>query len=96
MKSLKETIEDMLKLMELAAIWLDSKVVVETENGELLNTLRITKGMHIRVVSGTILDIREDAPANYTVLKCLGDIYSSQLQMELISNSGEILKLILK
>jgi len=42
------------------------------------------------------LDIREDAPANYTVLKCLGDIYSTQLQMELISNSGEILKLILK
>ena len=96
MKDLNETIKDMLKLYELAAIWLNEKVVVETEEGELLSTLRITKGMHIYVAYSTILDVNEERKANYTVLNCYGDIYSTQLEMELINNQGEILKLILK
>jgi hypothetical protein len=84
------------KLMQLAAIWLDSKVIVETAEGELKSTLRIEKGQHIRVVSGTILDVRPDAPANYSILDCKGDVFSTQLELELIGNDGSEYKLILK
>ena len=58
---------NMSKLMPLAAIWLNDKVTVETEEGELLNTLRITKGMHVYVNYSTILDVNENRPANYTI-----------------------------
>jgi hypothetical protein len=96
MKSIKQILEDMNKLMPLAAIWLNDKVNVETEEGEIVNTLRITKGMHIYVSHSTILDVRIDRPANYTIESVWGDIYSTQLEAHLISNTGEILKLILK
>jgi len=96
MKSIKEILEDMNKLMPLAAIWLNDKVTVETESGELLHTLRITKGMHLYIAHSTILDVREDRPANYTIESVWGDIYSTQLEAHLINNNGEILKLILK
>jgi hypothetical protein len=84
------------KLMQLAAILLENKVVVEDENGELKSTLRVSKGQHIRVVSGTILDVRTDAPANYSILDCKGDVFSTQLELELIGNDGSEYKLILK
>ena len=87
---------NMSKLSPLAAIWLDSKVTVETEEGELLNTLRITKGMHVYVNHGTILDCSEERKANYTILECRGDIYSTQLEIELSGNDGSEYKLILK
>jgi hypothetical protein len=87
---------NMSKLMELAAIWLNDKVNVETEDGEIVNTLRITKGMHVYVNHGTILDVNENRPANYTIESLYGDIYSTQLEANLINNNGEILKLILK
>ena len=87
---------NMSKLSPLAAIWLDSKVTVETEEGELLNTLRITKGMHVYVNHGTILDVNENRPANATISMLMGDIYSTQLEAHLILNSGEEFKLILK
>ena len=88
----------MNKIMPLKAIWLDGKeaVMVETAEGELKKTVRLEKGMHIRVSYGTILDIRDDAPANYTISECVGDIFSTQLEMHLISNNGEEYKLILK
>lgn len=86
----------MNKLMELAAIWLDSPIVVELESGELKSKVRIEKGMHVRIVSGTLLDVRKDAPANYTVSNLLGDVYSTQLEMHLIGNDGSEYKLILK
>lgn len=86
----------MNKLMELKAIWLNDKVTVETEEWDLLNTLRITKGMHVYVNHGTILDVNENRPANYTIESLYGDIYSTQLEANLINNNGEILKLILK
>lgn len=82
--------------MELNAIWLENKVVVETENNELKTTHRIEKGQHIRVWHGTILDITEEKPANYTILSCQGTITSSQLEVHLIGNTGEKYKLILK
>lgn len=88
------------KLMELKSIWLgedaNSKIVVETAEGELNSTLRIEKGMHVRVLHGTLLDVREDAPANYTIQKCVGDIFSTHLELELIGNDGSEYKLILK
>jgi hypothetical protein len=84
------------KLMQLAAIWLENKVVIEDENGELKSTLRVSKGQHIRVISGTILDVRTDAPANYTVIDAYGDIYSTQLELILSGNDGSEYKLILK
>ena len=84
------------KLMQLAAIWLDSKVTVETAEGELKSTLRIEKGQHLRVKSGTILDVREDAPANYTVVDCFGDIFSTQLEIQMVDSHGGMNKLILK
>ena len=87
---------NMSKLMPLAAIWLNDKVTVETETGELLHTLRITKGMHVYVNHGTILDCSEERRANYTILECKGDIYSTQLEVELIGNDGSEYKLILK
>jgi len=87
---------NMSKLLPLAAIWLDSKVAVETETGEIIRTLRITKGMHIRVSHGTILDINEDNQANYTISELLGDIYSTQLEAHLIGNDFSEYKLILK
>lgn len=96
MKNLHETIKDTLKLMPLAAILLNNKVVVETEEGELLSTLRITNGMHIRVVYGTILDVSEENPANYSIIELMGDIYSTQLEAHLVGNDGSLYKLILK
>jgi len=95
-ESLINNFKPMDKLMELAAIWIDNKVVVETAEGELKSTLRLEKGQHIRVVSGTILDVREDAPTNYTIIKTVGDIFSTQLELELSGNDGSEYKLILK
>jgi len=95
-ESLLNNFKPMEKLMELKAIWLDSPVVVELENGELKSKVRIEKGMHIRVLYGTLLDCSEENKANYTIESLHGDIYSTQLEAHLISNSGEILKLILK
>lgn len=88
----------MNKLMPLKAIWLDQKeaVIVETPEGELKKTVRLEKGMQIRVCHSTILDIREDAPSNYTISECMGDLYSTQLEMHLIGNDGSEYKLILK
>jgi hypothetical protein len=87
---------NMSKLMPLAAIWLNDKVTVETEEGELLNTLRITKGMHVYIAHGTILDCTPERSANASILELLGDIYSTQLEIELIGNDGSEYKLILK
>jgi hypothetical protein len=86
----------MSNLMELAAIWIDNKVTVETETGELKSTLRIEKGQHLRIVSGTMLDVRPDAPANYTVINCIGDVFSTQLELELAANDGSECKFIIK
>lgn len=86
----------MNNLMELKAIWLESPLMVETEDGNLESKVRITKGMHVYINHSTLLDCSEERKANYTVLNCFGDIYSTQLEMELINNQGEILKLILK
>ena len=95
-ESLLNNLKPMDKLLELNSIGLDSEVVVETEEGELKSTIKIKKGHNIRVVSSTILDVRKDAPANYTVLRCKGDIFATQLELELIGNDGSEYKLILK
>jgi hypothetical protein len=86
----------MNKLMELKSIQLNSKVVVETEDGVLLDTLFIKKGYHVRLAYNTLLDVRDNAPANYTIQKCIGDIFSTHLEIELIGNNGNEYKLILK
>ena len=82
--------------MELAAIWLDSKVILETADNQIKSTMRIEKGQHIRVAHGTIMDIGEDKPPNYTISSCHGTITSSQLEAHLIGNDGKEYKLILK
>lgn len=86
----------MNNLMRLSAIWLNDKVTVETENGDELNTIRITPGMHIRLDHNTILDVSENHPANYTIESVWGDLHNLQLEANLIDNSGDIHKLILK
>lgn len=96
MKDLHETIKDMLKLMPLQAIWLTDKVAVESETGEIIRTLRITKGMHIYVAHSTILDVEPDRAANYTIESVWGDLYNTQLEAHLIGNDGSEYKLILK
>jgi hypothetical protein len=82
--------------MELAAIWLDGKVIVETEDNKLKSTLRIEKGQHLRILHGTILDVEADKPANFTVSKCMGNATSSQLELHLIGNNAQEYKLVLK
>lgn len=86
----------MNKLMELKAIWLDSPVVVETEDGVLESKIRICKGMHVYVAYNTILDCSNERSANASIFELLGDIYSTQLEAILILNNGEKVKLILK
>ena len=97
-ESLLNNLKPMEKLMPLKAIWFDKddKVVVELENGELKQTIKIEKGMHVRIQHGTLLDVRTDAPANYTVSRCMGNIFSTNLEIELIGNDGSEYKLILK
>ena len=84
------------KLMQLAAIWLENKVVVELPNGELKSTLRIEKGMHVRLAYNTLLDCSVEQPSNATISELMGDIFSTQLEAHLILNTGEEVKLILK
>ena len=96
MKDLNETIKDMLKLIPLAAIWLNEPLIVETEDNQLVKAIRITKGMSVRVLHNTLLDVREDAPANATILECIGDVYSIRLELDLVDSTGKEFKLILK
>ena len=93
---LLNNINPMNKLMPLAAIWLDSPIVVELESGELKSKVRLEKGMHIRVLYGTLLDCSEENKANYTIESLHGDIYSTQLEAHLIGNDATEYKLILK
>jgi hypothetical protein len=93
---LLNNINPMNKLMPLKSIYLDDKIVVELPSGELKSTLRIEKGMHVRLAYNTLLDCSVEQPSNATISELMGDIFSTQLEAHLILNTGEEVKLILK
>jgi hypothetical protein len=73
---------DLLKaefgIMELAAIWLVEKIEVY-RNGEPIKTVRLTKGDKVRVENNQLM--REGLPT-YNVVKCLGNLSSTILMVE--------------
>ena len=82
--------------MKLAAIWIGDGVRIEEEDGSLIRSVRVCKGQHIRVEDGVIVDCSIYKPANYTVLDCYGDVFSSVLEIELVDNAGVISRLRIK
>lgn len=86
----------MNKIMKLAAIWIGDGVRIEEEDGSLTRSVRVCKGQHIRVENEVIVDCSIYKPANYTVLDCYGDVFSSVLEIELVNNSGVISRLRIK
>lgn len=86
----------MNKIMKLAAIWIGNGVSIEDEYGSLTRSVRVCKGHHIRVEDEVIVDCSIYKPANYTVLDCYGDVFSSVLEIELVDNAGVISRLRIK
>lgn len=86
----------MNQLMKLAAIWIGDGVRIEDEDGSLTRSVRVCKGQHIRVEDEGIVDCSIYKPANYTILDCYGDIFSSVLEIELVNNAGVISRLRIK
>ena len=86
----------MNKIMKLAAIWIGDGVRIEEEDGSLTRSVRVCKGQHIRVEDEVIVDCSIYKPANYTILECYGDIFSSVLEIELVNNAGVISRLRIK
>ena len=86
----------MNKIMKLAAIWIGDGVRIEEEDGSLTRSVRVCKGQHIRVEDEVIVDCSIYKPANYTILECYGDIFSSVLEIELVDNAGIVSRLRIK
>ena len=86
----------MNKIMKLAAIWIGDGVRIEEEDGSLTRSVRVCKGQHIRVEDEVIVDCSIYKPANYTILECYGDIFSSVLEIELVDNAGVVSRLRIK
>lgn len=86
----------MNQLMKLAAIWIGDGVRIEEEDGSLTRSVRVCKGQHIRVEDEVIVDCSIYKPANYTILDCYGDIFSSVLEIELVDNAGVVSRLRIK
>ena len=86
----------MNQLMKLKAIWIGDGVRIEDEDGSLTRSVRVCKGQHIRVEDGVIVDCSIYKPANYTILDCYGDIFSSVLEIELVDNAGVVSRLRIK
>ena len=83
-------------LMELAAIWIERDMYVEEVDGQVVKTKRLHAGQHIRYGENYLSHVTEQSPANATIVSCRGDIHSTVLLIDLITNEFEVITMLIK
>lgn len=82
------------KTMEIAAVWMNSPIEI-SRAGKQIKAVRITYGDCVRIEN---LKVKESGLATHKVIRCLGNITSTYLMLEVESliNNDERLIISLK
>jgi len=86
----------MEKLMILKAIWVDNWLCVEEIDGKVIKTKRLCEGQHIRYGTNFLSHVTEENPANATIIQCRGDVYSTVLLIDIVTNDFEVQTMVIK
>jgi hypothetical protein len=83
-------------LMVLKAIWLEKFLFVEEADGEIVKTHRLCEGQHIKYETNFLSHVTENQHANATIVQCRGDIHSTVLLLDIVTNDFEVHTIVIK
>jgi hypothetical protein len=86
----------MERLMVLGAIWLEKPIMLEDEEGVIIPTRRLCEGQHIKYETNFLSHVTENQHANATIVQCRGDIYSTVLLLDIVTNDFEVHTIVIK
>ena len=86
----------MERLMVLGAIWLEKPIMLEDEEGVIIPTHRLCEGQHISYANNFLSHVSQSNPANATIVQCRGDIYSTVLLLDIVTNDFETQTIVIK
>ena len=86
----------MERLMVLGAIWLEKPIMLEDEEGFVIPTRRLCEGRHISYANNFLSHVSQSTPANATIVQCRGDIHSTVLLLDIVTNDFEVHTIVIK
>jgi hypothetical protein len=86
----------MERLMVLGAIWLEKPIMLEDEEGVIIPTRRLCEGQHISYANNFLNHVSPSNPANATIVQCRGDLYSTVLLLDIVTNDLKTRTIVIK